>query len=55
MTTDQNNHEEALRRLMSRVKLESPSAGFSQRVMDRLLVQPEPVRKWVLIYQKVYC
>ena len=51
MTTDKNNHEEAIRRLVSRVKLESPSVGFSQRVMDRLLIQPEPIKKWVLIYQ----
>ena len=51
MTTDKNNHEEAIRRLVSRVKLESPSAGFSQRVMDRLLIQPEPIKKWVLVYQ----
>lgn len=51
MTTDKNNHEEAIRRLVSRVKLESPSAGFSQRVMDRLLIKPEPINKWVLFYQ----
>ena len=51
MTTDKNNHEEAIRRLVGLVKLESPSAGFSQRVMDRLLIKPEPVKKWILIYQ----
>jgi len=51
MTTDKNNHDEAIRRLMSRTKLDKPSEGFTARIMERLLVQPEPVKKWMITYQ----
>jgi len=52
MTTDINNHDEAIRRIVSRSRLDKPSEGFSARIMDRLLAaQPEPVKKWMITYQ----
>ncbi len=51
MTTDKNNHEEAIRRIVSHTRLEKPSEGFTARIMDRLLLQPEPVKKWMITYQ----
>jgi hypothetical protein len=51
MTTDKNNHDEAIRRIVSRTRLDKPSEGFTARIMDRLLVQPEPVKKWMITYQ----
>ena len=52
MTTDKNNHDEAIRRMVSRTRLDKPSEGFSARIMDRLLAaQPEPVKKWMITYQ----
>jgi len=51
MTTDKNNHDEAIRRIVSRTRLDKPSEGFSARIMDRLLIQPEPVKKWMITYQ----
>ena len=51
MTTDKNNHDEAIRRIVSQTRLDRPSEGFTARIMDRLLVQPEPVKKWMITYQ----
>jgi hypothetical protein len=51
MTTDTNKHDEAIRRIVSRTRLDKPSEGFSARIMDRLLLQPEPVNKWMITYQ----
>ena len=52
MTTDKNNHDEAIRRMVSHTRLDKPSEGFSARIMDRLLAaQPEPVKKWMITYQ----
>jgi hypothetical protein len=51
MTTDKNNHDEAIRRIVSRTRLDKPSEGFTARIMDRLLVQPDPVKKWMITYQ----
>jgi len=52
MTTDTNNHVEAIRRIVSRTRLDKPSEGFSARIMERLLAtQPEPVKKWMITYQ----
>jgi hypothetical protein len=51
MTTDKNNPDEAIRRFVSRTRLDKPSEGFSARIMDRLLLQPEPVNKWMITYQ----
>jgi hypothetical protein len=52
MKTDKNNHDEAIRRIVSRTRLDKPSEGFSARIMDRLLAaQPEPVKKWMITYQ----
>ena len=52
MTKDKNNHDEAIRRIVSRTRLDKPSEGFSARIMDRLLAaQPEPVKKWMITYQ----
>ncbi len=51
MTSDKNNHDEAIRRIVSRTRLDKPSEGFTARIMDRLLVQPEPVKKWMITYQ----
>lgn len=51
MTTDKNNHDEAIRRIVSLTRLDKPSEGFTARIMDRLLVQPEPVKKWMITYQ----
>jgi len=52
MTTDINNHDEAIRRIVSHSRLDKPSEGFSARIMDRLLAaQPEPVKKWMITYQ----
>lgn len=52
MTTDKNNHDEAIRRIVSLTRLDKPSEGFSARIMDRLLAaQPEPVKKWMITYQ----
>jgi hypothetical protein len=52
MTKDKNNHDEAIRRIVSRTRLDKPSEGFSSRIMDRLLAaQPEPVKKWMITYQ----
>ncbi|MEI8046218.1 MAG: hypothetical protein WCI92_02465 [Bacteroidota bacterium] len=51
MTTDTKNHDEAIRRIVSRTRLDKPSEGFTARIMDRLLVQPEPVKKWMITYQ----
>ena len=52
MKTDKNNHDEAIRRIVSRTRLDKPSEGFTARIMDRLLfAQPEPVKKWMITYQ----
>jgi len=51
MKTDKTNHDEAIRRIVSRTRLDKPSEGFSARIMDRLLLQPEPVNKWMITYQ----
>jgi hypothetical protein len=51
MTKDNNNHDEAIRRIVSHARLDRPSEGFTARIMDRLLVQPEPVKKWMITYQ----
>ena len=51
MTTYKDNHDEAIRRIVSHIKLDKPSEGFSVRIMDRLLLQPEPVNKWMITYQ----
>ena len=52
MTADKNNHDEAIRRIVSHTRLDKPSEGFTTRIMDRLLaVQPEPVKKWMITYQ----
>jgi hypothetical protein len=51
MTKDINNHDEAIRRLVSHTRLDKPSEGFTARIMDRLLAQPEPVKKWMITYQ----
>ena len=44
-------HDEAIRRIVSRTRLDKPSEGFSARIMDRLLAQPEPIKKWMITYQ----
>jgi hypothetical protein len=46
-----NNHEEAIRRIARLSRPDKPSADFTSRVMERLLAQPEPVKKWILHYQ----
>lgn len=52
MTIENNNHDEAIRRIVSRSRPDKPSEGFSARIMDRLLAtQPEPVNKWMITYQ----
>jgi hypothetical protein len=51
MTKDKYNHDEAIRRIVSHARLDKPSQGFTARIMDRLLVQPEPVKKWMITYQ----
>jgi hypothetical protein len=52
MTKDKNNHDEAIRRIVSHTRLDKPSEGFSARIMDRImLLQPEPVNKWMITYQ----
>ncbi len=51
MTKEINNHDEAIRRIVSRTRLDKPSEGFSARIMDRLLAHPEPVKKWMITYQ----
>jgi len=52
MTTYNNNHDEAIRRIVSLTRLDKPSEGFSTRIMDRLLAaQHEPVKKWMITYQ----
>lgn len=51
MTTKKNNHDEAIRRIASRTRLDKPLEGFTARIMDRLLIQPEPVKKWMITYQ----
>jgi hypothetical protein len=51
MKTLNNNHDEAIRRIVSRTRLDKPSDGFTARIMDRLLIQPEPVKKWMITYQ----
>ncbi len=52
MKIENNNHDEAIRRIVSHTRLDKPSEGFSARIMDRLLAaQPEPVKKWMITYQ----
>ena len=52
MKIENINHDEAIRRIVSRTRLDKPSEGFSARIMDRLLAaQPEPVKKWMITYQ----
>ena len=52
MKIENINHDEAIRRIVSRTRLDKPSEGFSARIMDRLLTaQPEPVKKWMITYQ----
>ena len=51
MTKEINNHDEAIRRIVSRTRPDKPSEGFSARIMDRLLAQPEPIKKWMITYQ----
>jgi len=52
MKNENNNHDEAIRRIVSHTRLDRPSEGFTARIMDRLLAaQPEPVKKWMITYQ----
>lgn len=51
MTKDKNNHDEAIRRIVSRSRPDKPSEGFSARIMEQLLLKPEPVNKWMITYQ----
>lgn len=51
MNTEIHEHEIAIRKLVSRIELQKPSEGFSARIMERLLVKPEPVNKWMIYYQ----
>lgn len=51
MNTEIREHEEAIRKLVSRIELQKPSKGFSARIMEHLLVKPEPVNKWMIYYQ----
>lgn len=51
MKTEMYKNDEAIRRLVSRTRPDKPSEGFSARIMDRLLLQPEPVNKWIILYQ----
>ena len=52
MKVENNNHDEAIRRIVSHTRLDKPSEEFSARIMDRLLAaQPEPVKKWMITYQ----
>lgn len=51
MNTQIREHEEAIRKLVSRIELQKPTEGFSARIMERLIMQPEPVNKWMIYYQ----
>lgn len=51
MNTEIREHEEAIRKLVSRIELQKPTEGFSARIMERLIMQPEPVNKWMIYYQ----
>lgn len=51
MKTENFNPDESIRRLVSHTRLDKPSEGFTARIMDRLLLQPEPVNKWMITYQ----
>jgi hypothetical protein len=51
MSTNKISHDEAIRRLVSHTRLDKPSEGFTARIMDRLLAQPEPVKRWMITYQ----
>ncbi len=51
MNTEIREHEEAIRKLVSRIELQKPTEGFSARIMERLIAQPEPVNKWMIYYQ----
>lgn len=51
MNTEIREHEEAIRKLVSRIELQKPTEGFSACIMERLIMQPEPVNKWMIYYQ----
>jgi hypothetical protein len=51
MNNEMHNSDEAIRRIVSRSRPDKPSEGFSARIMDRILLQPEPVKSWMITYQ----
>ncbi len=51
MATKELQHDEAIRRLLSRTKLEMPSDDFTYRLMERVTAEPEPAKGWLIRYQ----
>lgn len=51
MATRELPHDEAIRRLLSYTKPESPSEDFTSRLMERISAEPEPAQSWLISYQ----
>jgi hypothetical protein len=51
MATRELGHDEAIRRLLSRTRLEMPSDDFTSRLMERVTTEPEPAKSWMIRYQ----
>ncbi len=51
MGTNDLQHDEAIRKLLSHSKLESPALDFTSRLMERIEKEPEPAKSWLVRYQ----
>jgi len=51
MATKELQNDEAIRRLLSRSRLEKPSDDFTSRLMERIEAVPEPAKGWLIRYQ----
>jgi hypothetical protein len=51
MVTKELQNDEAIRRILSRTKLEKPSDDFTLRLMERIEAVPEPAKGWMIRYQ----
>jgi hypothetical protein len=51
MKTKEMQPDESIRRLLSHSKLEMTSDDFTSRLMERIEVEPEPAKNWLIRYQ----
>ena len=51
MKTKESDQDEAIRRLLSRTRLEMTSADFTSRLMEKIEAVPEPKLSWHIRFQ----